>query len=703
MFPLVLCVALIASIVLLVSCKDKTVQEPFSYQNAVHYTNTHPGNPYLPLWEHTPDGEPRVFEDPDNPGKYRAYIITSHDVFARGYCGPDIRIWSAPVEDLTAWRDEGAAFTYQIGEQWDTMYAPDVAEVVGKDGKKTYYLYPNDQTGGRNGLVAVSDRPAGPYKAINTLPDDPSKLQPGSLIGFDPGVFVEKITDQNDPDYNIGFRAYAFYGFQGSSAIQLDQNTMYTLRPGTEVSYPFIPARAAFMPRPPRPGQPAARPAPPMEYKHLFPGEDPKVFAFFEASSIRQVGNKYVVVYSGYSGEEYGLPMSNSTLRYAYADNPLGPYKSGGVIVDARSISLNEDGSALETRYSGHNTHGSLLEINGMWYIFYHRAPRGNMNSRQAMAEPVKVVWDEKPVTEGGKVTITGFDPYAPDQVWTVKAHNGMEYTGAEVTSQGFHFYGLDPYQYYSAGYACYLTNEQSQQDCYDIWDNNMPITGVNNGDVIGYKYFGFAGLDKDEFGLKAFEGTAKGNNTAFNLWLEPKTDQAFKILIWMDSPWPLTGGKVIGEINVPAGAKKEIARYKADVSAAVDGIGGRHAIYLVAEGAGENLCDIVGLGFSSDKKNIDRPVAPQISIFAGKDALEVPFLATRSNRDNGIIDMNIYEVECLVAADAAKAPKIKAVSSDKKVKVSVAQAASLDENAIVTCDLNGTIKYYVVKFTKAE
>ena len=33
------------------------------------------GNPYLPLWEHLPDGEPRVFEDPDKPGKFRAYII----------------------------------------------------------------------------------------------------------------------------------------------------------------------------------------------------------------------------------------------------------------------------------------------------------------------------------------------------------------------------------------------------------------------------------------------------------------------------------------------------------------------------------------------------------------------------------------------------------------------------------------------------
>ncbi|HVG40800.1 MAG TPA: hypothetical protein VM888_04235, partial [Chitinophagaceae bacterium] len=36
------------------------------------FVHKHPGNPYLPLWEHVPDGEPRVFEDPDHPGKYRA-------------------------------------------------------------------------------------------------------------------------------------------------------------------------------------------------------------------------------------------------------------------------------------------------------------------------------------------------------------------------------------------------------------------------------------------------------------------------------------------------------------------------------------------------------------------------------------------------------------------------------------------------------
>lgn len=102
-------------------------------------------NPYLPLWEHVPDGEPRVFEDPDNPGKYRAYIIGSHDTSFKSYCGSDIHMWSAPTEDLTQWRDEGAIFSYHINNQWDTMFAPDLVEIKRKDGTKDYYLYPHSR------------------------------------------------------------------------------------------------------------------------------------------------------------------------------------------------------------------------------------------------------------------------------------------------------------------------------------------------------------------------------------------------------------------------------------------------------------------------------------------------------------------------------------------------------------------------------
>ena len=192
------------------------------------------GNPYLPLWEHLPDGEPRVFEDPDNPGKYRAYIIGSHDVRYTSYCGPDIRIWSAPVENLSEWKDEGPVFTYQVDGKWDVMYAPDLVEVKDKEGTKTYYLYPHSRGSNREAMVAKGSRPDGPFIPIN-LSQDGKRTVPGSILGFDPAIYIEYIDDPTDPDYEIGYRAYGYWGFQKSSAAQLDQNTMYSLRPGTEV------------------------------------------------------------------------------------------------------------------------------------------------------------------------------------------------------------------------------------------------------------------------------------------------------------------------------------------------------------------------------------------------------------------------------------------------------------------------------------
>jgi hypothetical protein len=65
-----------------------------------------------------------------------------------------------------------------------------------------------------------------------------------------------------------------------------------------------------------------------------------------------------------------------------------------------------------------------------------------------------------------------------------------------------------------------------------------MPITNMQNGSIVGFKYFGFGGLDQDKYGLKAFEGTKKGNKTAFNLFITPKTAKTFKVNVWLDGPW---------------------------------------------------------------------------------------------------------------------------------------------------------------------
>ena len=121
------------------------------------------------------------------------------------------------------------------------MYAPDLVEVRRRDGTKEYYLYPHSRGRNREAMVAKGSRPDGPFTPVN-LNADGTKTLPGSILGFDPSIYVEQITDKNDPDYDIGFRAYGYWGFQRSSAAQLDPNTMYSVRPGTELIPYFMPA-----------------------------------------------------------------------------------------------------------------------------------------------------------------------------------------------------------------------------------------------------------------------------------------------------------------------------------------------------------------------------------------------------------------------------------------------------------------------------
>jgi len=510
-------------------------------------------------------------------------------------------------------------------------------------------------------------------------------------LGFDPSIFVETVTDPADPDYETGFRAYGFWGFQRSSAVQLDPATMYSARPGTKVIPYFIPASKRY-------GE--IRDPKGTQYPALYKEQKPEDFNFFEASSIRQVGNKYVMIFSGYSGPDYGLGSTNSTLRYAYGDTPLGPWRSGGVLVDSRGVVLNEDGSRLQTTNAGHNTHGSLQEINGQWYVFYHRPPRGFGFARQAMVAPVLIKWDETPVAEGGKVTICGYDPYAPDSIWQAKASNGDTYTGAEVTSEGFQIFGMDPYKYYSAGYACYLSNGQAMQDAWDIWDNNMPVN-MNKGDIVGFKYFGFGGLNQAQKGLKPFAGAKAYDKTYFNLFLTAQTDAAFKINVWIDGPWDneTWKGKKIGEITVAAGTTAdEVTKYTLDVTDAVKALDKKHAIYLVAEGDTDGqLCILRGLGFSADEKSLVYPAVPTVSIQANGQEIELPTTPVRSTNANGYTGYDQYEATYTLPAGTASVPEFTASSNNPNVKIEITQPETKDGKAVVKFDYNGMVKTYTV------
>lgn len=125
-------------------------------------------NPYMPLWEHVPDGEPRVFT---YNGESRVYVYGSHDTLKTEYCGLDQVVWSAPVSDLTDWRCDGVCFRSPDGEP---LYAPDVVQKG-----DTFYMYAALSRGSKV-VVAKSKNPAGPF-------EDPVETE----LGFDPGILVD--------------------------------------------------------------------------------------------------------------------------------------------------------------------------------------------------------------------------------------------------------------------------------------------------------------------------------------------------------------------------------------------------------------------------------------------------------------------------------------------------------------------------------
>ena len=512
------------------------------------------GNPYLPMWEHIPDGEPYVFEDPDQPGKQRVYIYGSHDSMIDGYCGRELVVWSAPVEDLSHWRYDGEILKVDKnanGEPFDSvgtadvLYAPDVALVVGADGKKTYYLYPNDQVGGRNGLIAKSDRPNGPFEVCNWSKDNPNEND--GVLRFDPAVFV-------DDDG----RVYGYWGFETSNAAELDPETMATVKPGAKVVENMVSGK-----------------------------NQPGVFRFFEASSIRKIKDKYVFIYSRWTENgEFGLPDTNYTLAYAYSDKPLGPWTYGGTIIDGRGRETNEQGDTIASATVSGNTHGSICEINGQWYVFYHRQTGTNEFARQAMVAPIEVKVEEG---AGGKVEISE----------------------GEYNSEGFALQGLDPLERHSAGIACWYTGPKVAEHKwpdnvfygsyiassygtddkfdapYDLRNNTNQVVNNTDGSIVGYKYFNFTALqDKKKVQLlltivpEGIDGT---------------------IEVMADRPWASQRGLTLGKIDVkadmPVGTPVELTIPLPGLS----GLTGKHALFFVfkSDTKEKSLCTLEDFVFN--------------------------------------------------------------------------------------------------------
>lgn len=122
--------------------------------------------------------------------------------------------------------------------------------------------------------------------------------------------------------------------------------------------------------------------------KHIIPyktkGTDFEAHPFFEASSMRKIGEKYYFIYSS---------KQNHELCYAVSDYPDKNFKFGGTIVSNGDIGFKGRKDEDKLNMTG-TTHGSIENINGQWYVFYHRLTHKSDYSRQACAERIIVLPD---------------------------------------------------------------------------------------------------------------------------------------------------------------------------------------------------------------------------------------------------------------------------------------------------------------------
>lgn len=251
----------------------------------------------------TADPTARVFNG-------KIYLFPSHDIKEpvgknlrkNWFCMADYHVFSS--ENLTDWTDHGVIVS-QNNVKWVdstsySMWAPDCVEYKGK----FYFYFPANtlqvDANGRKGFgigVAIADKPEGPYVPLS----EPIK----NVKGIDPCVLIDK-----------SGQAYLFWSQGQIFGAKLSENM-------TElISEPLI-----FTDLP---------------QKGL--KEGPFVF------------ERNGIYYLTYPHVENNIER----LEYAMGDNPLGPFKFAGVIMDEASNGC-------------WTNHHSIVNFKNQWYLFYHQ------------------------------------------------------------------------------------------------------------------------------------------------------------------------------------------------------------------------------------------------------------------------------------------------------------------------------------------
>ncbi|WP_121357591.1 family 43 glycosylhydrolase [Flavisolibacter nicotianae] len=256
-------------------------------------------NPFIQT-QYTADPSARVFGD-------RVYVYPSHDILAtpgKGrvgwFCMEDYHVFSSA--NLTDWTDHGV-IVQQNKVPWVkpdsySMWAPDCIERNGK-----YYFYfptsPKDTTTYSRGFaigVAIADKPTGPF-----VPQ-PTPIK--NVHGIDPNVFIDK-----------DGQAYLYWSAGNIYGARLKENMLEL-------------------------------------------ASDPVILQELPTKGLKE--GPYLFERNGLYYLTYPH-VANKTerLEYATSNNPLGPFKVTGVIMD-------------ESPTGCWTNHHSVIQFKNQWYLFYH-------------------------------------------------------------------------------------------------------------------------------------------------------------------------------------------------------------------------------------------------------------------------------------------------------------------------------------------
>ena len=240
----------------------------------------------------------------------KVYVFPSHDIPTppekQGrkdwFCMADYHVFSS--SDLTDWTDHGVIVSQNkvawVDSASYSMWAPDCIE---RNGRYYFYFPANKNVvdaKGRKGFgigVAVADHPEGPYVPLS----EPIK----GVNGIDPNVFIDK-----------DGQAYLYWAMGNIVVAKLKSNM-------TELA------------------------------------SEPKII-----DNLPQKGLKEGPFMFERNGLYYlTIPHVENKierLEYAIADNPMGPFKMTGVVMD-------------ESPMNCWTNHQSFIQYKGQWYLFYHQ------------------------------------------------------------------------------------------------------------------------------------------------------------------------------------------------------------------------------------------------------------------------------------------------------------------------------------------